>query len=163
MDTRFPHHRLVTDSIGSYLFICVAFAAIAAFVADAIAAVPTAAVVAAPRAVVVVAADLVAVTIGSMPSSLFTSTLFAPQRLPCTLMLPRGQPPRLPPVSSLGGPRITEACLRMPVRRPRAKWVIKRERGRERARAAATATAAAPATAAAAAAKAAAVRRRRWV
>jgi hypothetical protein len=24
MDTRFPHHRLVTDYIGSYLFICFA-------------------------------------------------------------------------------------------------------------------------------------------
>jgi hypothetical protein len=88
MDTRFPHHRLVTDSIGSYLFVCFAFAAIAASVADASSAVPTAAVVAAPRAVVVVAADLVAVTIGSMPSSLFTSTLFAPRHLPFTLMSP---------------------------------------------------------------------------
>jgi hypothetical protein len=85
--------------------ICSAFAALAASVADARAAVPTSAAVAvAPRAVVAVAADLVAVIIGPMPSSLFTSTHLAPRRVPFTLMLPRGQTPRLPPASSLGGP-----------------------------------------------------------
>jgi hypothetical protein len=53
-----------------FMFVCYAFAALAASVADATAAIPPATVVAAPRVVVVVvAADLVAVTIGSMPSS----------------------------------------------------------------------------------------------
>jgi hypothetical protein len=106
--------------------ICSGFAALAAPVADATAAVPTSAVAVAPRVVVVVAADLVAVIIGPMPSSLFTSMHLAPRRLPFTLMLPRGQTPRLPPASSLGGPQITEARFRMPFRVPQPKWVRER-------------------------------------